>query len=183
MIDLDYGISRILHRDLKPQNIFLATVSPNSNKYICKIGDFGLSRNLGPESFAHSCVGTPYYWSPELLLSDNKKYDDRVDIWALGCVLYEFSCGHTPFHEATTLSELAQKVKEGAPLPISGYVASKYINDVAFRSPVFVTRYTQLHKLLYIYCSICCINGRLLAKYLLIICKCLIFIPYVNKAK
>ncbi|KAK1443904.1 serine/threonine-protein kinase NEK like protein [Babesia gibsoni] len=123
---------RILHRDLKPQNIFLHSNNKNANQrsYICKVGDFGLCRSIGMESFAHSCVGTPYYWCPELLLSHNKKYDDKMDMWALGCVLYELSSGKTPFHKATTLAELAQKMKQGVPLPLPG--RSRQLNTLLF---------------------------------------------------
>ncbi|KAK1937480.1 protein kinase domain containing protein [Babesia divergens] len=123
---------RILHRDLKPQNIFLHSNNQNSNQkgYVCKIGDFGLCRSIGMESFAHSCVGTPYYWCPELLLSNTKNYDDKMDMWALGCVLYELSSGKTPFHKATTLAELAQQMKEGVPLPLPG--RSRQLNSLLF---------------------------------------------------
>ncbi|GBE60919.1 nima-related kinase [Babesia ovata] len=123
---------RILHRDLKPQNIFLHSNHRNKtrNGYICKIGDFGLCRSIGLESFAHSCVGTPYYWCPELLLSHTKNYDDKMDMWALGVVLYELSYGKTPFHKATTLAELAQQMKNGVPLPLPG--RSRQLNTLLY---------------------------------------------------
>ncbi|AFZ79022.1 protein kinase domain containing protein [Theileria equi strain WA] len=112
---------KVLHRDLKPQNIFLSTNYKDTLKksYTFKIGDFGLCRHIGTCSFAHSCVGTPYYWCPELLLSNNKNYDDKMDMWALGCVLYELSAGKTPFHYTTTLAELTQEMRQGVPLPLS----------------------------------------------------------------
>lgn len=50
--------SRVLHRDIKPRNIFL-----NQNK-IAKLGDFGLARCLNENSLAKTSVGTPYYLSP-----------------------------------------------------------------------------------------------------------------------
>lgn len=68
---------KILHRDLKPGNVFL---DKNNN---VKIGDFGLSRVMGQESiYAYTRVGTPYYMSPEQV--NAKKYDDKSDIWSLG---------------------------------------------------------------------------------------------------
>ncbi|UKJ90165.1 protein kinase [Theileria orientalis] len=111
---------KVLHRDLKPQNIVLSTKqNKDGNKsYVCKIGDFGLCRQIGMSSFANSCVGTPYYWCPELLLSSTKNYDDKMDMWALGCVLYELSTGKTPFHYTTTLAELTREMKMGVPLPL-----------------------------------------------------------------
>lgn len=68
---------KILHRDLKPGNVFL---DKNHN---VKIGDFGLSRVMGQESiYAYTRVGTPYYMSPEQI--NAKKYNDKSDIWSLG---------------------------------------------------------------------------------------------------
>ena len=72
----------ILHRDIKSSNIFLT-----SNGTI-KIGDFGIAKILeGTCDAANTIVGTPYYLSPEVC--ENKPYNYKSDIWALGCVLYE----------------------------------------------------------------------------------------------
>ncbi|NXC21916.1 NEK5 kinase, partial [Corythaeola cristata] len=74
---------KILHRDIKAQNIFLS----NSGK-VAKLGDFGIARQLhSTMEFAHTCVGTPYYLSPEIC--ENRPYNNKTDIWSLGCVLYE----------------------------------------------------------------------------------------------
>ncbi|CRG93587.1 NIMA related kinase 1, putative [Plasmodium gallinaceum] len=128
---------RVLHRDLKPQNIFLSTgirhigkitaqANNLSGRPIAKIGDFGLSKNIGIESMAHSCVGTPYYWSPELLLHETKSYDDKSDMWALGCIIYELCSGKTPFHKANNFAQLISELKKGPELPIKG--KSKELN-------------------------------------------------------
>lgn len=67
---------RILHRDLKPQNIFL------KNGRI-RLGDFGIAKVLdSTKDFANTCIGTPYFMSPELF--KNKPYRYESDIWALG---------------------------------------------------------------------------------------------------
>ena len=85
---------KILHRDLKPGNIFLDS---NSN---VKLGDFGLSRVMNADSyFAYTHVGTPYYMSPEQI--NDQKYNERSDIWSTGCILYEVAALRAPF-EATT---------------------------------------------------------------------------------
>ncbi|KAF8819159.1 NIMA-related protein kinase NIMA1 [Cardiosporidium cionae] len=119
---------RVLHRDLKPQNIFLTRtlgISSSTSSstrgnvgFVAKLGDFGLSRHLGVLSVAHSCVGTPYYWSPELLREGTKTYDDKSDMWALGCVLYEMATGSTPFSSAQNLQQLRHEMNKGPPLPI-----------------------------------------------------------------
>ena len=96
---------KILHRDIKPSNIF---IDQENN---IKLGDFGLSRILNSDiSFAVSRVGTPYYMSPEQI--DNIKYNEKSDIWSLGCFLYELTTLHPPF-EATTHLNLAKKIKSG----------------------------------------------------------------------
>lgn len=61
-----------------------------------KLGDFGLARVLNINSeFAHTSVGTPYYMSPELI--DEHKYNEKSDIWACGCLLYEMCSLKPPF--------------------------------------------------------------------------------------
>jgi NIMA (never in mitosis gene a)-related kinase len=96
---------KILHRDLKPGNIFL---DQNSN---VKIGDFGLARVMNTESqFAYTHVGTPYYMSPEQI--NEQKYNEQSDIWSLGCIIYEMAALHPPFTAQNHLS-LAMKIKAG----------------------------------------------------------------------
>ena len=73
---------RILHRDLKPANIFMASF------HVLKIGDFGMSTTLERSSdMAHTDCGTHSYKAPEVL--KHLAYNEKADIWALGCVLYE----------------------------------------------------------------------------------------------
>ena len=96
---------KILHRDIKPSNIFL---DKDNN---VKLGDFGLSRELSDQSkFAYSHVGTPYYMSPEQI--DETKYNEKSDIWSLGCFLYELTTFHPPF-EAKNQIMLAMRIKSG----------------------------------------------------------------------
>ncbi|KAG0090444.1 G2-specific serine/threonine protein kinase [Podila epicladia] len=97
----------ILHRDLKPDNVFL-----DAKKNV-KLGDFGLSRTLNnpQKAFAQTYVGTPYYMSPELISSS--QYDARSDIWSLGCVVFEMCALQPPFL-ADTLPQLTAKIKLGS---------------------------------------------------------------------
>ncbi|XP_047737422.1 serine/threonine-protein kinase Nek8 isoform X3 [Hyalella azteca] len=86
----------ILHRDLKPQNIFMDI----THKYL-KIGDFGISKILSSKSKAFTVVGTPCYLSPELC--QNKPYNKKSDVWALGCILYELLTLKMAFQAERTL--------------------------------------------------------------------------------
>ncbi|XP_070804797.1 serine/threonine-protein kinase Nek2 [Pituophis catenifer annectens] len=99
------GGHTVLHRDLKPANIFL-----DSKKNV-KLGDFGLARILHHDtSFAKTFVGTPYYMSPEQI--NRMSYNEKSDIWSLGCLLYEL-CALSPPFTAFNQKELAEKIREG----------------------------------------------------------------------
>ncbi|KAK3792257.1 hypothetical protein RRG08_007337 [Elysia crispata] len=95
----------VLHRDLKPANVFL---DADAN---VKLGDFGLARVLHHEhSLAQTYVGTPYYMSPELV--NNQSYNEKSDIWSLGCMLYEL-CALAPPFTATNEGDLKKKIRIG----------------------------------------------------------------------
>ena len=82
---------KILHRDLKSQNIFV------TKKGIVKLGDFGIARVLSnTRSKAKTVVGTPYYLSPEIIKSES--YSFKSDIWSLGVLLYEMAALTPPFN-------------------------------------------------------------------------------------
>eukprot|EP01135_Chromosphaera_perkinsii_P000738 Nk52_evm26s151 gene=Nk52_evmTU26s151 len=101
---------KILHRDLKSQNIFL------SNNDIIKLGDFGIARVLkNTMEQARTCIGTPYYLSPELC--ENKPYNNKSDIWSLGCVLYEITTLRHAF-ESGNMKGLVLKILRGSYPPI-----------------------------------------------------------------
>lgn len=103
---------KVLHRDIKAQNIFLA-----SNGTTAKLGDFGIARMLNNTmELARTCVGTPYYLSPELC--ENRPYNNKTDIWSLGCVLYELCTLKHPF-EASNLRQLVLKICRGRYDPLS----------------------------------------------------------------
>ncbi|ESO05802.1 hypothetical protein HELRODRAFT_77258 [Helobdella robusta] len=84
--------NRILHRDMKPQNILLA----NGNVKLC---DFGFARSMSQHTLVLTSIkGTPLYMAPELL--NESPYSHCVDLWSvmsLGCILYECFVGQPPF--------------------------------------------------------------------------------------
>ncbi|XP_075842415.1 serine/threonine-protein kinase Nek3 isoform X4 [Microtus pennsylvanicus] len=107
---------RVLHRDIKSKNVFLT-----QNGKV-KLGDFGSARLLSsPMAFACTYVGTPYYVPPEIW--ENLPYNNKSDIWSLGCILYELCALKHPIIreygeqilDETKLSEPKKPKKEGSP--------------------------------------------------------------------
>ena len=74
---------------------------------------YNLSRGGG----AHTVLGTPYYISPEMC--EGKSYDEKSDIWALGCIVYEMACLQKTF-EGSNLPALVNKIMKGQFEPIRG---------------------------------------------------------------
>ncbi|XP_023780720.1 serine/threonine-protein kinase Nek1 isoform X16 [Cyanistes caeruleus] len=102
---------KILHRDIKSQNIFL------TKDGTIQLGDFGIARVLNSTAeLARTCIGTPYYLSPEIC--QNKPYNNKSDIWALGCVLYEM-CTLKHAFEAGNMKNLVLKIISGPFPPVS----------------------------------------------------------------
>lgn len=102
---------KILHRDIKSQNIFL------TKEGTVQLGDFGIARVLNSTvDLARTCIGTPYYLSPEIC--ENKPYNNKSDIWALGCVLYEM-CTLKHAFEAGNMKNLVLKIIRGSYPPVS----------------------------------------------------------------
>ena len=102
----------VVHRDLKPQNILLASGH-------ALVVDFGIARAiaaLGAESLTPTglAVGTPGYMSPEQALGD-EQVDQRSDIYSLGCVVYEMLVGEPPFTGTSAQAVIARQVIDPIP--------------------------------------------------------------------
>ena len=107
----------IVHRDIKPNNIFLCDAG--NNEVFVKLLDFGIAKCmdgllLDSGTKTGSMVGTPYYMSPEQVLGA-KDIDFRTDLWSVGVVAFEALTGTKPF-DATTVGGIAIKI-HSEPLP------------------------------------------------------------------
>ena len=102
----------ILHRDLKSSNVFLK----NYNEI--RVGDLGVAKALDNTLFAKTQIGTPYYISPEIC--EDRPYNDKSDVWTLGCILYELCTFRHPF-EAENQPALIMKILNENPRPITNY--------------------------------------------------------------
>ena len=101
---------KILHRDLKAQNVFLMKDGT------IKLGDFGIARVL-EHSFqvCRTQIGSPFYLSPEIC--EGKAYNSKTDIWSLGCILYEL-CTLKHAFNAVNMNALLMNIIRGNYSPI-----------------------------------------------------------------
>ncbi|HET8940029.1 MAG TPA: serine/threonine-protein kinase [Polyangiales bacterium] len=110
----------IIHRDIKPDNIFLAKVT-DAPRPVVKVLDFGISKLAGktPESRSLTrsgmAIGTPSYMSYEQLAGE-RDLDARADVYAFGVILYETLTGKVPY-DAVTFPELLMRFTTRPPVP------------------------------------------------------------------
>lgn len=119
----DLQTRRLLHRDVKPENIL-----HNRNGRV-KLTDFGLSKDLSSISegdVGSTFVGTATYMSPERVSGDD--YSFQSDVWSAGMVIYELASGHFPF-SGTSFMDLCDCICEGPPLRLEE-VCKDYPQDL-----------------------------------------------------
>ena len=109
----------IIHRDMKPANVFCLD---RPGRDLIKVLDFGIAKLVGPEQGAgHGLTrtgmlfGTPEYMSPEQ--AQGEAHDHRVDIYALGVILFEMLTGAPPFRADTFMALLGKHIYEAPPRP------------------------------------------------------------------
>ncbi|OHV33409.1 MULTISPECIES: serine/threonine-protein kinase [Pseudofrankia] len=114
---------RIVHRDIKPQNVLVAADGT------VKVADFGVAKILGDELSPATNIATPVYAPPEQL--DGSPITPAADVYALGITLYEILTGAPPFRGA--LEQLHHAHRELAPPPLTGRVPDP-IAEVVLRA-------------------------------------------------
>ena len=103
---------RILHRDMKPQNILLGKGG------VVKLCDFGFARAMSMNTLVLTSIkGTPLYMSPELV--EERPYDHTADLWSLGCILYELYTGQPPFYTNSIFQLVSLIIKDDIKWPKS----------------------------------------------------------------
>jgi serine/threonine-protein kinase len=109
----------VIHRDLKPDNIFLARRS--RGREVVKVLDFGLAKLASDSGISRSITrdgtvfGTPEYMAPEQ--AQGEALDARTDLYALGVILYHLLTGELPFHGDTFVALLTKHVREAPRRP------------------------------------------------------------------
>jgi serine/threonine protein kinase len=106
----------VIHRDLKPGNIFLVpTESWDVAAYQVKLLDFGISKLVSSQTLQTQddvLLGTPRYMSPEQAKGQNSKVDARSDLFALGVIVYEMLSGKSPFADDSVVGIIYRIVNE-----------------------------------------------------------------------
>ncbi|HLG20307.1 MAG TPA: protein kinase [Bdellovibrionota bacterium] len=124
---------QIVHRDIKSANLLL------TKDQVVKVGDFGLARVLeGVEMASTRAVGSPLYMAPEQIQGGT--FDHRIDLYALGIVLYELLVGKPPFtegevayHHLHTPPKPLDQLRQGIPGELQGIVSKLLEKNPATR--------------------------------------------------
>ena len=154
----------IIHRDIKPDNVFLVRRDPRPP--LVKLLDFGVAKIVLPRgettdettqlTRAGQVMGTPYYMAPEQAFGD-RDLDPRVDLWATGCILYQAITGRKPFTAPSyagimnaILTEAPKPLRElrpGTPPELEPVIAKALAKQRDDRYPNAVAFMRDLHKM------------------------------------
>ena len=135
--------NNIIHRDIKCLNILL------DREKRLKIADMGVCKIANSKDPMNgSEVGTPLYLSPEII--QHKPYDNKVDLWAIGCVAYNLAALEPPF-QADNLISLARLIVKGRPKPIPAFYSPQlfeFILKLLDKRPQMRPGFEEIYKLI-----------------------------------
>lgn len=100
----------VIHRDIKPANVLITDDDQ------LKLADFGFCRTIGLDTMAQTKAGSPVYCAPEVLREED--YNEKADIWSLGCVIYELCCveyAYSSINEKFLLISMMQQKRKPIP--------------------------------------------------------------------
>ncbi|RLW04858.1 hypothetical protein DV515_00005567 [Chloebia gouldiae] len=120
---------RILHRDMKPQNILLGKDG------VVKLCDFGFARAMSIHTMVLTSIkGTPLYMSPELV--EERPYDHTADLWSVGCILYELFVGTPPFYTNSIFQLVSLIIKDPVKWPVAmSPVFKSFLQGLLMKNP------------------------------------------------
>lgn len=146
-IDLLHGLriihkEKFAHRDLKPKNIFVVQKPPAPCWWV-KIGDFGISKRAYGETELHTQIGSALYKAPEISgyyesTEPFSGYDQAVDMWSLGCVIYETLTQNVPFADSLAILKFCDgrsQFPEEDLLPKAGPEGIKFVKSLIKANP------------------------------------------------
>jgi serine/threonine-protein kinase len=111
----------VIHRDLKPQNVYLVPREDEVGGELVKVLDFGISKIRGSQTVKtndSTILGTPQYMAPEQATGNHAAVDPRTDVFALGAIVYEMLAGRPAF-TGENIPEVVYKVVYEAPAPLA----------------------------------------------------------------
>ena len=119
--------NKIVHRDLKLENILIKYENKeNKDKYIVKLTDYGISKQLLNITHLSTKIGTPKYEAPEIL-KGSKNYNEECDLWSLGIIIYRLCFKKFPYNGETEQAIL-ESIKKGQKLLKK--TENKELNDI-----------------------------------------------------
>ena len=105
--------NNIIHRDLKLGNILIKYSDEAKTKFVPKLSDYGLSKELSDKSgIARTSLGTPATMAPEVTAKNI--YNNKADLWSVGVLLYQLHFNEFPY-KGRAASEIARNIKNQIP--------------------------------------------------------------------